>query len=94
LIPQQFLTQHQSQYYAWLLTRRAAGDTVESLASKGDVNTQEVQAKAAAAARWCKHASDHAATVGTKRWRYLLVPHDEIAESKRLADFVRFEVQT
>ncbi|MBP6095121.1 MAG: hypothetical protein KA451_11905 [Methyloversatilis sp.] len=30
---QQPLTQHQSLYYAWLLTRRAAGDSVESLAS-------------------------------------------------------------
>ncbi|OFA16040.1 hypothetical protein [Acidithiobacillus ferrivorans] len=27
------LTPYQSQYYAWLLTRRAAGDTVDSLAS-------------------------------------------------------------
>ena len=33
LVTQQLLTSHQSQYYAWLLTRRAAGDTVESLAS-------------------------------------------------------------
>lgn len=30
---QPLLTPHQSQYVAWLLTRRAAGDTVESLAS-------------------------------------------------------------
>ena len=30
---QNILTPHQSQYYAWLLTRRAASDTVESLAS-------------------------------------------------------------
>ncbi|BAO81030.1 hypothetical protein SRAA_1176 [Serpentinimonas raichei] len=61
--------------------------------ARADLDTQEVQAKAAAAARWCQHASDHAATVGTKPWRYLLVPHDEIAESKRLTDFLRFEVQ-
>lgn len=27
------LTSHQSQYYAWQLQRRAAGDSVESLAS-------------------------------------------------------------
>lgn len=27
------LTPYQTQYYAWLLTRRTAGDTVESLAS-------------------------------------------------------------
>jgi type III restriction enzyme len=38
-------------------------------------------------------ASDHAATVGTKAGRYLLVPHDEITESKRFTDFLRFEVK-
>lgn len=61
--------------------------------ARADIDTQEVQAKAAAAARWCKHASDHATSVGTKTWRYLLVPHDEISESKRLIDFLRFEVK-
>lgn len=61
--------------------------------ARSDVASQEVQAKATAAARWCKHASDHAASIGTKPWRYLLVPHDEIAESKRLSDFLRFEVK-
>ncbi|GAB4089600.1 DEAD/DEAH box helicase family protein [Hydrogenophaga soli] len=61
--------------------------------ARADINTQEVQAKAAAAARWCKHASDHAATVGTKPWRYLLVPHDDVAESKHLSDFLRYEVK-
>jgi type III restriction enzyme len=62
--------------------------------ARSDINTQEVQAKAATAARWCKHASDHAEVVSTKPWRYLLVPHDEIAESKRLTDFLRFEVKS
>lgn len=61
--------------------------------ARADLNTQEVQAKAAAAMRWCKHASDHAASVGTKPWKYLLVPHDEISESKRLTDYLRFEVK-
>jgi type III restriction enzyme len=60
--------------------------------ARGDMNTQEVQAKAAAAATWCAHASDHAASVGSKPWKYLLVPHDEIVESKRLADFLRYQV--
>jgi ERCC4-related helicase len=46
---QQPLTQHQSLYYAWLLTRRAAGDTVESLAStlvdsQVDLNPHQVEA--------------------------------------------------
>ncbi len=61
--------------------------------ARTDIDTQEVQAKAAAAMRWCKHASDYAATVGNKPWKYLLVPHDEITESKHLNDFLRFEVK-
>jgi superfamily II DNA or RNA helicase len=43
------LTPHQSQYFAWLLTRRAASDTVESLAStlvdsQVDLNPHQVDA--------------------------------------------------
>lgn len=46
---QQLLTPHQSKYYAWLLTRRAAGDSVESLAAtlvdaQVDLNPHQVEA--------------------------------------------------
>ncbi|WP_426319750.1 SNF2-related protein [Pseudoduganella sp. R-43] len=46
---QQLLTPHQSQYYAWLLTRRAASDSVDSLAgtlvdSQVDLNPHQVEA--------------------------------------------------
>lgn len=46
---QSLLTPHQSLYIAWLLTRRAAGDTVESLAatlvdSQVDLNPHQVDA--------------------------------------------------
>ena len=46
---QQTLTPYQSMYYAWLLTRRAAGDSVESLAStlvdsQVDLNPHQVEA--------------------------------------------------
>ncbi|MCP5425342.1 MAG: DEAD/DEAH box helicase family protein [Gammaproteobacteria bacterium] len=46
---QPLLTPHQSQYFAWLLTRRAAGDSVESLAatlvdSQVDLNPHQVEA--------------------------------------------------
>jgi len=49
LTTQQLLTPHQSQYFAWLLTRRAAGDSVESLAStlvdsQVDLNPHQVEA--------------------------------------------------
>ena len=45
----QLLTPYQSQYYAWLLMRRAASDTVESLAStlvdsQVDLNPHQVEA--------------------------------------------------
>ena len=59
---------------------------------RDDLKSDEVLAKAAAAMRWCNYASDHARSVDGKPWKYILVPHDEIAESKRLADFLRFEI--
>lgn len=61
--------------------------------ARGDVSTQEVQAKATAAMQWCQHASNFTASVGGKPWKYLLVPHDEVNESRRLVDFLRFEVK-
>jgi type III restriction enzyme len=60
---------------------------------RDDLDSAEVQAKADAAARWCKHASEHALSVGTKPWRYSLVPHDAVNESMRLTDVLRFEVR-
>lgn len=40
-----------------------------------------VVTKKDAAVKWCANASDHAASYGGKPWRYVLIPHDEIAES-------------
>ena len=40
-----------------------------------------VIAKKEAAIKWCVNASDHAASYGGKPWRYVLIPHDEIAEN-------------
>lgn len=71
------------------------GDAIFMVETKArvEMETKEVQAKAAAAAHWCKSASDHTVSVGGKPWCYLLVPHDEIVESKRLSDFLRFEIK-
>ena len=57
---------------------------------RDDLKSDEVQAKATAAARWCQQASDYAASVGGKPWHYLLLPHDAITEALRLRDFLRF----
>lgn len=44
----------------------------------------EVQAKKDAAVKWCRQAADHAQTCGGKQWKYVLVPHDVIAENMTL----------
>ncbi len=44
-----------------------------------------VLAKKDSAIRWCANASDHAATYDGKPWRYVLIPHDEIAENITLS---------
>jgi type III restriction enzyme len=46
---------------------------------------EEVLAKRDAAVKWCRHASDHARSYGGKPWKYLLIPHDAIAENMTLA---------
>lgn len=59
--------------------------------ARSDMNSPEVVAKAQAAAQWCHHAGEHAMSVGAKPWRYVLVPHDEVTEDKRLRDYLQFE---
>ncbi len=46
-----------------------------------DMEDQEVIRKKDSAVSWCKHASDHASKNGGKPWKYLLIPHDLIAEN-------------
>ena len=51
---------------------------LESKAS-GQMTDAAVLAKKEAALKWCINASTHAGSYGGKPWRYLLIPHDEIA---------------
>lgn len=61
---------------------------VETKAGK-DLKDPEVLAKADAAFEWCKHATDYALQHNGKSWRYVMIPHDEVAESKKLPDFFK-----
>ena len=36
------------------------------------------------AVKWCGHASDHATSYEGKPWKYLLIPHDLIADNMSL----------
>jgi len=50
-----------------------------------EMDDPDVLAKKEAATQWCVYASDHAATYDGKPWRYLLIPHDEIASNITLS---------
>ncbi|MGN6644528.1 MAG: DEAD/DEAH box helicase, partial [Verrucomicrobiota bacterium] len=52
--------------------------------AKNEMADAEVVAKKEVAVKWCGQASDHAATHTGKKWHYLLIPHDAIAENMTL----------
>jgi type III restriction enzyme len=58
--------------------------------ARNELEAADVVAKAEAGAVWCAHASDHASSVGSKPWKYLLVPHEQVTEDKTLKDFLSF----
>lgn len=58
--------------------------------ARSDLADADVQAKADAAITWCQNATNYTQTNGGKPWVYLMIPHDEINEARRLADFERF----
>jgi type III restriction enzyme len=53
--------------------------------ARNDMEDGEVLEKKAAAIKWCRNATDHNAKHGGKPWRYLLIPHDAIAENMTIA---------
>jgi type III restriction enzyme len=50
---------------------------------------QVVLAKARAATTWCKHATSHEKDNGGKPWRYLLIPHNAIADNMTIDGLVK-----
>ncbi len=51
---------------------------------RDEMTAPDVVAKKDVAVKWCKHATDHANTCSGKPWKYLLIPHDSIAENVTL----------
>lgn len=63
--------------------------------ARGEMDDPEVLAKKEAAVRWCAQASEYAKSYGGKTWKYLLIPHDVIAENMTLAGLAgQFTVDT
>jgi len=66
---------------------------VETKAKK-EMQDTIVLAKADAAIRWCRHASDYLLKHDGKKWRYLLVPHDDVSEQNTLLIYVqKYEIK-
>jgi type III restriction enzyme len=63
-----------------------ASDAIYMLEPKmrKEVEDPVVLAKKEVALSWCANASGHALCYGGKPWRYLLIPHDAIAENMTL----------
>lgn len=57
---------------------------IETKAAK-DMEAGDVKAKAEAAAAWCRNASEYSRAQGGKQWKYLLVPHDAVAQNMTLS---------
>ncbi|MBI5437632.1 MAG: hypothetical protein HY936_01530 [Nitrosomonadales bacterium] len=52
--------------------------------ASNQMDDEFVLAKKEAAIKWCKNASDYAGTNGGKPWRYVLIPHNAIAQNMTL----------
>ena len=62
-------------------------DTIYILESKArnEMEDTEVLAKKEAALHWCERATIHSRSyAGGKPWKYVLIPHDAIAENMTL----------
>ena len=62
-----------------------------------EMEDPEVVAKKDSAVRYCEHATEHSAKNAGKPWKYLLIPHDAIAENMSItglaAQFAFFELR-
>lgn len=56
--------------------------------AQNELDDTTVKAKAAAATKWCKTATQHAPGGGTKPWVYLLIPDDQIRANSTLDGLV------
>jgi type III restriction enzyme len=57
--------------------------------AKNDMTVPEVLSKKEAAVIWCSRATTHARGNGGKAWKYVLIPHDVIAENMTLGGLVK-----
>jgi type III restriction enzyme len=75
---------NESEYIPDFVASTDAYNLIIETKKAADIETLDVQAKAAAAKAWCKNASEYSQKHGGKSWKYLLIPHDAVAVNKTL----------
>ncbi len=85
----------QPEYVPDFVAETAASIYMVEVKSRADLTDTVVQEKKKAATTWCLHATTFTTSNGGKPWKYVLVPHDMIAENMTLAGLVtQFAVVT
>lgn len=75
---------NQSEYVPDFVAATADMNLIIEIKAVKDMGNSDVKAKAEAAEVWCKNASDYGRATQGKTWRYLLIPHDAVAQNMTL----------
>ena len=79
----------QPEYQPDFVAETDDGISMLEAKAKNQMNDPEVIAKRDSAVKWCKQATNYASTYGGKPWKYLLIPHDVIAENMTLSGLAK-----
>ncbi len=79
---------NQPEYVPDFVAATADVNLIIEIKAVKDMENPDVKAKAEAAAVWCKNALEYARTTNGKAWRYLLIPHDAVAQNMTLKALV------
>ena len=83
----------QQEYQPDFVAESATAVSMVETKRRSCLQDADVLAKRDAGVQWSRHASDYAAKHGGKPWRYLLIPHDVVAENMTLEGLAEQYVQ-
>ncbi len=75
------------EYQPDFVSENASGIYMLEPKARNEMSDPDVLAKRDSAVKWCANASDHATTYGGKLWKYVLIPHDAIADNMTIEGF-------
>lgn len=75
------------EYQPDFVAENASGIYMLEPKARNEMSDPDVLAKRDSAVKWCANASDHATTYGGKLWKYVLIPHDAIADNMTIEGF-------